>query len=138
VPSPGAERSTVGEPGAESEDLECLHGFLGLRGELSAETHGAPGGTRIAVRQNAFSGKSFGQMHGLLDNFKKLFHATVQQNQLILQAENKKVFENICASVQFTPIPYPSGISGERHAVRFRALPCINQHKLKLSLEATG
>jgi hypothetical protein len=69
---------------------------------------------------------------------KNFFHATVQQNQLILQAENKKVFENICASVQFTPIPYPSGISGERHAVRFRALPCINQHKLKLSLEATG
>ena len=55
---------------------------------------------------------------------KNIFHATVQQNRLDLQAENKKVFENICASVQFPGTSCPTRICGERHAVRFRALPC--------------
>ena len=55
---------------------------------------------------------------------KNFFHATVQQNRLTLQAEKTKVFENICASVRISPIPCPASISGERHAVRFRALPC--------------
>ena len=65
-------------------------------------------------------------------------HFLSYQNQLILQAENKKVFENICASVQFPGTSCPTRICGERHAVRFRSPPCINQHTPKLPLEVSG
>ena len=107
-------------------------------GGILMKLHGPLATERVAVRRYANAGKGFRETHGLHGNMDKLYYAAVTQGHQALLTGIQKVSEKIRASVRISPILCPESISGERHAVRFRALPCINQHKLKLSLEATG
>ena len=76
------------------------------------------------MRQSASNAMDFGQTHGLHGNMDKLYYAAVTQGHQALLTGIQKVSENIRASVQFPGTSCPTSISGERHAVRFRALPC--------------
>jgi len=76
------------------------------------------------VRQSASNAMDFGQTHGLHGNLRKLYYAAAKWGHQALLTDIQKVSENIRASVQFPGTSCPTSISGERHAVRFRALPC--------------
>ena len=104
VPSAGVERFIGGGPGSYSVSLSVCMDSWGV-GESRTEKHG---GTRIAVRQNAFSGKSFGQMHGLLGNFKKLFPCNCPAESTDTPGRKQKGFRKhlcICA-IHSDSIPF--------------------------------
>ena len=85
--------------------------------------HGPLATERVAVRRYANAGEGFRETHGLHGNMDKLYYAAVKWGHQALLTGIQKVSEKIRASVRFTAIPCPACISGERHAVRWSALP---------------
>ena len=79
---------------------------------------------RVAVRRCCNAGEGFRLPNGSNGYFEKLIHAAVTQGHQALLTGIQKVSEKIRASVRISPIPCPESVCGERHAVRFRALPC--------------
>ena len=85
--------------------------------------HGPLATERVAVRRYANAGEGFRETHGLHGNMDKLYYAVAQWGHQALLTGIQKVSDKIRASVRFTAIPCPACISGERHAVRWSALP---------------
>lgn len=85
--------------------------------------HGPLATERVAVRRYANAGEGFRETHGLHGNMDKLYYAAVKWGHQALLTGIQKVSEKIRASVRFPANLCPACISGERHAVRWSALP---------------
>ena len=98
--------------------------------------HGSLATERVAVRRSCNGGEGFRETHGLHGNMDKLLYAAVKWGHHALLTGIKKVYEKIRASVRFPANLCPACISGERHAVRWSALPsdaCQMAHSATVS-----